>query len=650
MFYQALKEFDYDGMKAKDFFRRIDFAVMDHSDSQYNFKEFSRNFENFYRDENEEETLRALQAIKETEVHIDRIRGSLIGGAIGDALGYAAEFCHEKQIFKEYGPDGITGYKLSDGKALISDDTQMTLFTANGILVGDTQICMRGTGGIPHTYVSYAYRDWLKTQCSDIHSVNRHERSTEEGGYSWLLDVPELYARRAPGNTCLSALKIRAKQDDPDDFIHSPINDSKGCGGVMRVAPLALKYRPGENFFGSQEELDMEAAQLAAITHSHSLGYMPAAVLCHIISRAVTSYDGMSLKEIVFEAKDAACRIFSGDEHLRELSEIIERAVLLAGNDDSDLNNIHALGEGWVAEETLAIAIYCALKYENDFSKAVITAVNHNGDSDSTGAVTGNIMGALVGYSSIEDKWKDHLELSDVILEVADDLCHGCQMDENSHYRDPAWISKYMSMHRYQVPSQTTYTFFWHENEKFGEFSNWYQRPFVIDDFRYFCVEQYMMAQKAKLFHDAENYTNILRANTPGGCKYLGKQVTPFDPDVWDQRKYDIVKAGNRAKYEQNDDLRVLLLSTGNSVLAEASPKDTIWGVGLDAAAAEQTAPSEWRGKNLLGKILMELRAEFRGDSDVPDESLQGMTAEKIVRTPQFDDINRMLRDGSVNS
>ena len=162
--------------------------------------------------------------------------------------------------------------------------------------------------------------------------------------------------------------------------------------------------------------------------------------------------------------------------------------------------------------------------------------------------------------------------------------------------------------------SKKSYTFFWLDNEKYGEFSNWFVRPFVIDDFKYFCVEQYMMAQKTKLFHDAENYTRILRANTAKGCKWLGKQVTPFDAKAWDAVKYDVVKAGNRAKYEQNPDLKEMLLSTGNSIMGEASPKDYVWGIAMDAKTAAKTDPSEWPGENLLGRILMELREEFEGE------------------------------------
>ncbi len=156
--------------------------------------------------------------------------------------------------------------------------------------------------------------------------------------------------------------------------------------------------------------------------------------------------------------------------------------------------------------------------------------------------------------------------------------------------------------------------FFWKDDEENGCFSNWFMRKFIIDGFEYLFVEQYMMAQKSKLFHDANRYTAILRSSKQWECKELGRQVTPFDSEAWNAVKYDVVKTANRAKFEQNSDLKARLIGTGNSILAEASPKDTIWGIGLDASAAARINPSEWPGQNLLGRILMELRAEFMRD------------------------------------
>ena len=441
LFYKALKEFNFDGMRESDLFRRIDFAVLDLSLDNYNFNEFYRNFSHFYRDEDASEEDRVAQRIKEKEVNLDAIRGCLLGGAVGDALGYPVEFLSIQDIIADYGVYGICEYELDKktGKALISDDTQMTLFTANGLLFGDTRGCLRGIQGAPRYYVQMAYKDWYRTQTKPFEEEKEVQR-----GYmhriSWLCDIPELYARRAPGSTCLSALSDEAIKHNPqEDGIQHPRNSSKGCGGIMRIAPFPLNY----NY--DIRKMDEEAAQIAALTHGHSLGYMPTAVLSHILNRIVFPRDSeMSLEEIIVEAKNTVAEIFSEDPHLATLTDLIDLAIKLSKNDDGDIDNIMCLGEGWVAEETLAIAIYCSLRYENDFSMGIITSVNHSGDSDSTGAVTGNILGALHGYNAIEDKWKEKLELADVILEIADDLCHGCQMSEYSSYNDPDWSRKYL--------------------------------------------------------------------------------------------------------------------------------------------------------------------------------------------------------------
>lgn len=446
LFYKALKEMNYNKLREKDLFRRIDFAVLDRTQDQYNFKEFYRNFafDNFYRDEDQQEMDEAMKRIREKEINLDKIRGSLAGGAVGDALGYAVEFWGEEQIFGKYGERGITEYELDSftGKALISDDTQMTLFTANGLLVGDTRGAMRGIQGWPRHYVAQAYQDWLYTQECPFDKQKIQDRRGNYSCRSWLADVPELYNSRAPGNTCLSALSAQKNgKDFVNDYVKEPQNQSKGCGGIMRVAPVALNYKHME-----MGTLDMEGAQIAAITHGHSLGYMPAAIVTHIINCIVFGEEKKTLKNIVIEARDKVAEIFRGDRHLKELTDIINLAIELSGNEADDLDNIHRLGEGWVAEETLGIALYCALRHQDDFSAGVISAVNHKGDSDSTGAVTGNILGALLGYDAIEEKWKTNLELIDVIIEMADDLCHGCQMSEFGHYEDPDWIRKYICM------------------------------------------------------------------------------------------------------------------------------------------------------------------------------------------------------------
>ena len=435
LFYKAMKDFDYDGMSLKDFFRRIDFAVLDNTKDKYNYNEFMRNFGNFYREEYLREINRVNEEILGREKYLNQIRGCMVGGAAGDALGYAVEFDMESEIFSRYGDAGITEYELdrASGKALISDDTQMTLFTANGILVGETRLCTRGIGGAPHMYMLWSYQDWLKTQ---------DDSYVGQGRISWLLDVPQLHNRRAPGNTCLSALYESDNGKYCESYVESRINDSKGCGAVMRVAPLGIHYKDVP-----VETLMEEAAEISAITHGHELGYMPSAALTYILNQIVYS-EGKSLREIVSDAIRKIRDMFAETEHVNALCSILEKAAELAVNSENDIDNIHELGEGWVAEEALAIAVYCALRHSDDFSKCIIAAVNHNGDSDSTGAIAGNIIGAYLGYEAIDKKWTENLELIDVILEMSDDLCHGCQLAEFSSYSDPVWESKYIDMMR----------------------------------------------------------------------------------------------------------------------------------------------------------------------------------------------------------
>ncbi len=339
----------------------------------------------------------------------DRFRGCLVGGAIGDALGYAVEFMKEPEIFEQYGPGGITRYDLSGGLARISDDTQMTLFTAAGLLCGKDRGILYAPGEENLSCIRQAYLDWYLTQTRPYSPAAGGERTSR------LLDNGELFARRAPGITCMSAL-----QGGGNGTLEEPVNNSKGCGGVMRVAPIGIYFLDCEPW--SAGDAALLGARAAAITHGHELGWLPAAALVHIV-RSLASGEQTDVLSAVRAALEAMPGLFPGAVHMEEFLAIMEKAVSLSRQDVDDLTAIHALGEGWVAEETLAIAVYCALKYPRDFEKAMIASVNHSGDSDSTGAVTGNILGAFLGYDALPDFYLRELELREVILELADDLC-----------------------------------------------------------------------------------------------------------------------------------------------------------------------------------------------------------------------------------
>ena len=346
---------------------------------------------------------------------LDRFQGCLVGGAVGDALGYAIEFDKEPAIFREYGPEGIRDYKLVGGRAEISDDTQMTLFTAAGLLA-DRAL---GTND-PVRAINEAYLDWYQTQ--------QHARFREPRRNSWLMDVPGLYDRRAPGNACLGALESGG-MGTPE----KPINHSKGCGGVMRVAPIGLYWGDTGTDF---PYIDRIGAGAAALTHGHPLGWLSSAMLVDMIH--CIAQEDASIPDAVRHAiaavpplypqaaEDAACQV-----------ELLERAMALETADEEPLKAIHALGEGWVGEEALAIAVYCALRFPDCFEEAVILSVNHKGDSDSTGAVLGNLLGAKLGLKGIPERFLQPLELKDVILTVAEDLWKG------GDPADPAFRAKY---------------------------------------------------------------------------------------------------------------------------------------------------------------------------------------------------------------
>ena len=325
--------------------------------------------------------------------------GCIVGGAVGDALGYPVEFMSYEAICRQFGPAGIRGYWLekTGGTALFSDDTQMTLFTAAGLLAAGADASWAQFAREIHR----AYLDWLATQDRSFH---RNPRIT------WLLDVPQLFSRRAPGNTCLSAL-----HSGKMGLMEEPLNNSCGCGGVMRVAPVGL-------FVDNPAEAAHVAAMAAAITHGHPMGYIPAAGLAFIVNRCV--YGNLaSLAAVIEECIEQLPSWFEDEPfQARSMGDQLARAAELAANDASDARNIPLLGEGWVGDEALAIAVYACLRHPDDFSEAVIAAVNHSGDADSTGAIAGNIMGAWLGIEAIESCWTDDLELRDVLLRLAHEL------------------------------------------------------------------------------------------------------------------------------------------------------------------------------------------------------------------------------------
>lgn len=329
-------------------------------------------------------------------------------------MGYPIEFIYSfDEIQAQYGKRGITRLDTRQrwhhdaaqkDKAVVSDDTQMTLFTANGLLNAKRQGIALKDG------ICEAYIEWYLTQIG---------KKSAQHNDCWISKAPELNRRRAPGNTCMTSLQELYCG-------RSPQNNSKGCGGVMRVAPIPLFAFAQDRM--SITEADLLAADAAKITHHHPLGFIPATLMSHIIYRLALDIEPSqdSMKRHTMEGVAVIGRLFNAyPNEVAYMSELAERAISLLDNGKTDLENICQLGEGWTGEEALSIALFCVTKHIDSFEDAMIASVNHGGDSDSTGAVTGNILGAALGYDAIPQYYKDDLEMHDLILHMADDLFYG---------------------------------------------------------------------------------------------------------------------------------------------------------------------------------------------------------------------------------
>jgi ribA/ribD-fused uncharacterized protein len=169
-----------------------------------------------------------------------------------------------------------------------------------------------------------------------------------------------------------------------------------------------------------------------------------------------------------------------------------------------------------------------------------------------------------------------------------------------------------------QPPAETKYLFFWGHTPKQKDavdkscFSQWYPAAFTVAGDTYATAEHWMMAEKARVFGNDDVRARIIAARHPDEAKKLGRQVTGFNPQVWDEQKYELVQASNYQKFSQHPQLKDYLLTTGDRVLVEASPVDAIWGIGLAATHPDAMQPAKWPGENLLGFALMEVRDQLR--------------------------------------
>lgn len=338
-----------------------------------------------------------------------RVLGCLLGGALGDSLGYAVEFDDVDTIRSRYGAAGLTSFGQLDGGTHFSDDTQMTLYTVDG-LVEALEWANDGVSADETACLWLAYLRWLATQDVAL------PESAPVPQPRWIDRQDVLRHRRDPGKACLSGL---ATGQMGTKF--RPVNpESKGCGTVMRSAPFGLVPHISE---ATVYKLSTDAASL---THGHPSARQSAGAFSVLVHKLASGSGVRTAAEhalsVVAALPDPAPELL---DRLRQALELSSKGTLLSPEELTA-----QLGEGWVAEEALAVGLYAVLATSEaaqldpaaHFRQAVAVALNHSGDSDSTASIAGNILGALHGEAALPSDWLEALEAPEVIRAMAQQL------------------------------------------------------------------------------------------------------------------------------------------------------------------------------------------------------------------------------------
>lgn len=370
-----------------------------------------------------QESKRPVEKIVNVRCMPEYYGGCLLGGAVADALGAAADGLSPADIHKRFGPAGVRDYGLVfDREGAVTAYTQLALFTAEGALRAKVKAEEYSTPLSIVAPVYNAYQRWLATQDGICDA-----RMFIGIGGGQLIRWPDLYRKRNAEACCLEAL-TDGRLGQPD----IPINDDRGCGAAVRMAPLGLFYC-SESIFRCLDPATVDqtlfttGCQLGALTHGHPDAFLAAACQALLIFRLIRGdelYEALknTLAILVQHPRHEPCRSRLED-------------VLTGDNNQETLDNENHM----TASRILAQAIRCALDAHGDFSRGVLAAVNLGGPSAGRAALTGQLLGASLGRSNIPDSWLRRLELHDVIAGISEDLFVGFEPSGHWLEKYPAW-------------------------------------------------------------------------------------------------------------------------------------------------------------------------------------------------------------------
>jgi ADP-ribosylglycohydrolase len=309
---------------------------------------------------------------------LHRFKGCLLGLAIGDALGAPVEFLQWDKIKERYGEKGIIDFDAWNGfePGTYSDDTQLSLATAKGCINAHMNLLREGES---HS-LDFMYKRYVR----------------------WLEGLEDPQQVRRPGYTCMHVL-----QSGDQGSVGNPINTSTESTGLLRTAPVGLAFPPSMAF--------REGKDYAALTHGHPSAYYAAGFLSELIAHIV---EGKGLQDAI----ELSIEQLADFENHQDLLKHIETALELFMDQGPLEESIPQLGKGVEAAEVLSTGIFCSLKFSSDFPDGIQAAVNHSGNSSSTGLVSGAILGTILGNEAIPEKWISGLEDSQEIIEIAEDM------------------------------------------------------------------------------------------------------------------------------------------------------------------------------------------------------------------------------------
>ena len=359
--------------------------------------------------------------------NLESYRGCLLGLAVGDAMGYPVDSLTLQEICDAYGPNGLLGYETVNGYADVTSYTQLAAFTCNGLLLAMTRGQLTGKMAPLVKYIGLSSREWMFSQ----RAWGRPEHT-----FCWLLSQPELCRRR-----CMDTRMLDTLNRTTLGAIEDPVNSFVTPGSLTTAIGVGLFYDPGRL---PQQELDRLGAEAVALTHGGALAFLSGAALSHMVSRCLTQ-PKIPLKQLVSETI-AAVRDQFGHQYSQcsELAALLRAAVSLADDPGYTSYDVMEKLRCENAAQVLAGAVYAMAFGGEEFDASMITAVNHSGRSTAVGAVTGALLGLRHGEEALPGFYMECLEPVEILMELADDLYHGCPLEMGNRLFDLEWDRKYV--------------------------------------------------------------------------------------------------------------------------------------------------------------------------------------------------------------